>query len=116
MLPILVTLVGYDRCNRGGALGAALLAAWRRGSAGGTGHWSRCAMRPPRSSTVKAIRSLSEPTMEDTSRKPVTIKVDDPQDVARWAQKLGISVEQLHALMKIVGNSVSAVKGEIATE
>jgi hypothetical protein len=54
--------------------------------------------------------------MEDTSREPVTIKVDDPQDVARWAQKLGISVEQLHAMMKIVGNSVSAVKGEIATE
>lgn len=47
---------------------------------------------------------------------PAYIDVNNPQDVTRWAKEFGLSEEQLRAIIQIVGNSVSAVQGEIATE
>lgn len=57
---------------------------------------------------------MAEPAYEPTY--PAYIDANCPQDLARWAKEFGISVEQLQAIIKIVGNSVSAVQGEIATE
>jgi hypothetical protein len=47
---------------------------------------------------------------------PVYINTKDSNDLAHWARELGISVDQLLAIIKVVGNSVSAIQGEIATE
>jgi hypothetical protein len=47
---------------------------------------------------------------------PAYINTKDPNDLAHWARELGISVDQLLAIIKVVGNSVSAIQGEIATE
>jgi hypothetical protein len=44
------------------------------------------------------------------------INGDDPADVRRWAERLGLSEDQLVAMMRQVGNSVAAIQGEIATE
>lgn len=57
---------------------------------------------------------MADPAHEPAD--PAYIDVSSPQDLARWAKEFGISVEQLEAIIKIVGNSVSAVQGEIATE
>jgi DNA-dependent RNA polymerase auxiliary subunit epsilon len=57
---------------------------------------------------------MADPAREPTD--PAYIDVNSAQDLARWAKEFGISVEQLEAIIKIVGNSVSAVQGEIATE
>ena len=56
------------------------------------------------------------PQTASDSASSAHIDVNSPQDVTRWAKEFGISEEQLRAIIKIVGNSVSAVQGEIATE
>jgi hypothetical protein len=54
--------------------------------------------------------------MAETATSPTYIDVNDPREMARWAKEFGISQEQLEAIIKIVGNSVSAIQGELATE
>jgi hypothetical protein len=48
--------------------------------------------------------------------RPPYINAKDPNDLAHWAKELGVSVDQLLAIIKVAGNSVSAIQGEIATE
>jgi Protein of unknown function (DUF3606) len=55
-------------------------------------------------------------TMAEMATSAIHIDANDPQEMARWAKKFGISEEQLEAIIKLVGNSVSAIQGELATE
>jgi hypothetical protein len=54
--------------------------------------------------------------MAETATSPTYIDVNDPREMAQWAKEFGISQKQLEAIIKIVGNSVSAIQGELATE
>lgn len=56
------------------------------------------------------------PQSATNTASPAYIDVNSPREVTRWAKEFGISEEQLKAIIKIAGNSVSAVQGEIATE
>jgi Mg2+ and Co2+ transporter CorA len=67
---------------------------------------------------VYALPTIVRPVtaMAETATSPTYIDVNDPREMARWAKEFGISQEQLEAIIKIVGNSVSAIQGELATE
>jgi hypothetical protein len=44
------------------------------------------------------------------------INIDDPREAKYWAHTLGISNEQLCAVIEKVGNAAAAVRKELASE
>ena len=75
---------------------------------------------PPEGARDVVERELERQSSSAPKRPAVDatakINIDDPADLRRWAGTLGLSEEQLVAMVKRVGPSVAAIQGEIATE